>query len=390
MGHNGRASPPASGSSVTAIPFIDLATQRRRIAERVESGIRRVLEHGAYVMGPEVATLEQQLAQWAGTRHAISCASGTDALVMALMARGIGPGDAVFVPSFTFVATAEAAVLVGASPVFVDILPDLMTMDPESLGRAIARARAAGLEPRAVIPVDLFGQPADYRTIAPMAAAEGLVLIADAAQSFGGSLDGRPIGALADITTTSFFPAKPLGCYGDGGALFTDDDETAAVLKSIRAHGQGRDRYEHVRVGITGRLDTIQAAVLIEKLTIFADEIEARDRIAQRYNTLLADVAETPSVIAGGRSVWAQYTLAAPDRDRVVESLKADGVPTGIYYPAPLHLQGPYAGYPRDPAGLPVTEARMARVFSLPMHPYLDEPTQDRIVAAVRRAAGGA
>ncbi|MGE4279569.1 MAG: DegT/DnrJ/EryC1/StrS family aminotransferase [Magnetospirillum sp.] len=366
------------------IPFIDLKTQRLRIADKVEVALKKVLEHGAFVMGPEILELEKQLAQWGGVKHALACASGTDALVLALMARGIGPGHAVFVPAFTFVATAEAAVLVGATPVFVDILPDVLTMDPASLERAIAGC-PQDLTPKAVIPVDLFGQPADYDALGAIAARHGLTMIADAAQSFGASLNGKAVGALAEMTTTSFFPAKPLGCYGDGGAVLTDDDELIEVLRSIRNHGQGRDRYEHARIGFNGRLDTMQAAVLLEKLAIFADEIEARDRVAQRYNQLLSEVVDTPVVIKGGTSVWAQYTVTTANRDAVIKALGALGVPTGVYYPTPLHLQGPYAHYPRDPAGMAVTEDKMGHVFSLPMHPYLDEATQDRIVAAVRQ-----
>jgi dTDP-4-amino-4,6-dideoxygalactose transaminase len=375
--------------AVTATPspiaFIDLKTQRLRIADKVEAALKRVLEHGAFVMGPEIIALEKQLAQWGGVKHALACASGTDALVLALMAKGIGPGHAVFVPSFTFVATAEAAVLVGATPVFVDILPDLLTMDPASLQRCID-ACPSHLEPKAVMPVDLFGQPADYVALGAIAAKHGLTMIADAAQSFGAALHGTPVGALAEMTTTSFFPAKPLGCYGDGGAVLTDDDELIEILRSIRNHGQGRDRYEHARIGVNGRLDTMQAAILLEKLDIFADEIQARDRIANRYTHLLADVVATPVVIAGGTSVWAQYTMTTANRDAVIKALNAAGVPTGIYYPTPLHLQGPYAAFPRDPAGMAVTEDKMGHVFSLPMHPYMDEATQDRIVAALRQA----
>lgn len=371
-------------ATVAPIPFIDLKTQRLRIADKVDVALKKVLEHGAFVMGPEILELERQLGQWGGVRHALACASGTDALVLALMAKGIGPGHAVFVPAFTFVATAEAAALVGATPVFVDIRADVLTMDPASLERAIAGC-PKGLTPKAVIPVDLFGQPADYVALGAIAARHGLTVIADAAQSFGATLHGTPVGALAEMTTTSFFPAKPLGCYGDGGAVLTDGDELIEVLRSVRNHGQGRDRYEHARIGVNGRLDTMQAAILLEKLAIFADEVAARDRVAQRYNALLAGVVDVPVVIAGGTSVWAQYTVTTANRDAVVKGLNALGVPTGIYYPTPLHLQGPYAHYPRDPAGMTVTETKMGQVFSLPMHPYLDEATQDRIVAALRQ-----
>ncbi|MBC7952305.1 MAG: DegT/DnrJ/EryC1/StrS aminotransferase family protein [Rhodospirillaceae bacterium] len=375
------------GFAVTSpIAFIDLQAQRRRIADKIETAIKRVLEHGAYVMGPEILEMEKQLAQWGGVRHALACASGTDALVLALMARGIGLGDAVMVPSFTFVATAEAVVLAGATPVFVDILPDTLCMDPQSLERAIKAAAQAGLKPKAVIPVDLFGQPADYPALT--AVAGDLLMIADAAQSFGAKLNGKPVGSMAAMTTTSFFPAKPLGCYGDGGAVLTDDDELIDILRSIRSHGQGKDRYEHVRIGVNGRMDTMQAAIMLEKLAIFGEEIELRDAVARRYTEALADVVETPVVISGGTSVWAQYTFTVDDRDGVMKALQGLGVPTGVYYPTPIHMQPPYAHYPADPQGLTVTEAKRSRVLSLPMHPYLDAATQDRVIAAVRQVVG--
>lgn len=372
--------------SSAPLPFIDLKAQRRRLGPQIEAAIGRVLEHGAFIMGPEVRELEAQLAAYAGVKHCISCASGTDALMMVLMAKGIGPGDAVFCPSFTFAATAEVVALLGASPVFVDVREDDFNIDPQSLAAAIPVAEAAGLTPRAIIAVDLFGQPADYRALQPLADAHGLWILADAAQSFGASYDNRRVGALGDVATTSFFPAKPLGCYGDGGAIFTHDDDFRDVLHSIRVHGQGRDKYENVRLGITGRLDTMQAAVLLQKMTIFDDEIAARNAVADRYAAGLPKSIAAPAVLAGRTSVWAQYTVLLDNRDAVQQALQAEGIPTMIYYLRPLHTQPPYARFPQVPGGVPVTDRLAQRVLSLPMHPYLDVPTQERILEAVHRA----
>jgi len=371
-----------------AIPFIDLQSQRRRLGPELDQAIAAVLDHGAFIMGPEVAELEAQLGAFCGAKHVLTCSSGTDALALVLMAWGIGRGDAVFVPAFTFVATAEVVAWLGATPVFVDVLPDSFNMDPASLEDAIAGAGQQGLTPRAVVPVDLFGQPAAYDEILPVAEKHGLRLLSDAAQSFGASLDGRRVGTFGDATATSFFPAKPLGCYGDGGAVFTDSDETLAALRSLRVHGQGSNKYDNVRIGINGRLDTIQAAILLRKLAIFADEIAARNRIAARYSEELHGVARVPQVRPGAVSVWAQYTLLVADRDRVAARLKEAGVPTAIYYPIPLNAQQGYRQFPTAPGGVPVSERLAAEVLSLPMHPYLDEATQQRIVDAVRAAAG--
>ena len=368
------------------IAFIDLQAQRRRLGERIDEAMARVLAHGRFIMGPEVRELEDRLGAFCGAKHAIACASGTDALLLALMAEGIGPGDAVFVPAFAFVATAEMAALAGATPVFVDVLPDTFNMDPKSLDAAIGIAEGLGLRPRAVIPVDLFGQPADYGRIGAIADKHGLTVVADAAQSFGAALNGRRVGTLGAYTATSFFPAKPLGCYGDGGAVFTDDDEKAEILRSLRAHGKGSEKYDHVRIGMNGRLDTIQAAILLEKLSIFDEEIALRQEIAARYSEGLRDVTRVPQLTNGAASAWAQYTLLLDERDAVAGSLKAQGIPTAIYYPRPLHRQTAYRAYPRAPDGLPVSEDLAGRVLSLPMHPYLDAPTQDRIIAAVRAA----
>ena len=296
-------------SNAAPIPFIDIAAQRRRLGTAIDEAVGKVLTHCQFIMGPEVRQLEADLSAFCGARHVISCSNGTDALIMALMATGVGPGDAVFCPSFTFTATAEAVVVVGASPVFVDVEEKTFNIDLGSLERAIAETKRGDLKPKAIIPVDLFGQPADLDGIAAIAKREGIFVISDAAQSFGATYKGKRVGTQALLTTTSFFPAKPLGCYGDGGAVFTDDDKIAEVLRSVRVHGQGADKYDNIRIGMTGRLDTIQAAVLIEKLKIFPDEIEARNRVAARYAEGLKDVAIVPEVASGYGSVWAQYTI---------------------------------------------------------------------------------
>jgi len=369
-----------------SIPFIDLKAQRARIGTRMEEAIGRVLDHGGYIMGPEVRELEAKLAEFCGAKHCVSCANGTDALALVLMAWGLKPGDAVYVPAFTFVATAEVVAWLGATPVFVDVLEDSFNMDPESLERAIAAAPEMGLTPRAVIPVDLFGQPADYRRILPVAAAHGLKVLSDAAQGFGATLDGKHTGTFGEATATSFFPAKPLGCYGDGGAVFTDDEEFAQLMRSLRVHGQGSNKYDNVRIGMNGRLDTLQAAVLLEKLAIFPDEIEARQRVAARYAEQLSNVVEVPGLIDGATSVWAQYTIKVDDRDGLAKTCKEAGVPTAVYYPIPLSQQSGYRGYPSVAGGVPVSEALSQRVISLPMHPYLDEATQEQIATVVREA----
>ena len=379
-------SAPKTVSAPAPIAFMDLATQQRRIKAAVDANLARVLAHGQYILGPEVGELEKQLAAFAGVKHAIGCASGTDALVLPLLARGIGAGDAVFSPSFTFIATAEAAVIVGATPVFVDVDPETFLLDPQSLTAAIAQARAQGLRPAAVIPVDLFGQPADYAAIDTIARGEGLFVIADAAQSFGGARGGKRVGAMAPVTSTSFFPSKPLGCYGDGGAILTDDDEIAKTIRSLRVHGQGAHKYDNIRIGVNSRLDSMQAAVLLAKLTVFEDELVARDRVAKRYDSALANVVRTPRIEPGVRSAWALYTIAASNRNRLAERLKARGVPTAIYYPIPLHRQQAYRSYPIAPGGLAVSERLADEVISLPMHPYLEPAAQDAVVAALRES----
>ena len=373
------------------VPFIDIGAQRRRLGKSIDEAVGRVLAHCQFINGPEVAQLEAALAEFSGARHVVSCASGTDALLMVLMAKGIGEGDAVFCPSFTFCATGEAVALTGATPVFVDVDEATFNMDAASLKRGIATAIRAGLEPRAVIPVDLFGQSADHDGIGEVADAEGLFVLDDAAQGFGASYKGRRLGTFGLATETSFFPAKPLGCFGDGGAIFTDDAELAQRLRSIRVHGQGSDKYDNVRLGLTGRLDTVQAAVLIEKLRIFEDEIAARDKVADRYARGLGNMVGVPRLAGGCSSVWAQYTIRLPsgiDRDGFAAALKSQGIPTAIYYPKSMHQQTAYRDFPVADGGLPASERLSRDVISLPMHAYLDERTQERIIATVRGALG--
>ena len=369
------------------IPFIDIAAQRRRIGPAVDEAVARVLAHCQFINGPEVIALEAALAAYCGAKHVVTCASGTDALVMVLMAKGVGAGDAVLCPSFTFCATGEAVAIAGATPVFVDVDEATFNIDAPSLKRGIATAKRLGLKPRGVIPVDLFGQSADHDAVFAVAETEGMFILDDAAQAFGASYKGRRLGGMGIVTATSFFPAKPLGCYGDGGAIFTDDAAFADLLRSIRVHGQGNDKYDNVRLGLTGRLDTIQAAVLIEKLKIFDDEIAARSRIAERYAQGLGNVVTVPRLAKGHTSVWAQYTIRLPqgtDRDAFAAALKAQGVPTAIYYPKSMHQQTAYRKYPVADGGLPVSERLSADVISLPMHAYLDEASQDRVIQAVR------
>jgi dTDP-4-amino-4,6-dideoxygalactose transaminase len=372
-----------------SIPFIDIGAQRQRLGKAIDEAVSRVLAHCQFINGPEVTQLEAELASFSGAKHVVSCASGTDALLMVLMAKGVGPGDAVFCPSFTFCATGEAVALAGATPVFVDVDEATFNIDAASLKRGIATARRLELKPTAVIPVDLFGQSADHDAIGAVAAEEGLFVLDDAAQGFGASYKGRRLGTLALATATSFFPAKPLGCFGDGGAIFTDDDELAETLRSIRVHGQGSDKYDNVRLGLTGRLDTMQAAILIEKLKIFEDEIVARNRVAERYARALGNIVTVPRLAPGCTSIWAQYTIRLPkgtDRDQFAAALKAQGVPTTIYYVKSMHQQTAYRDFPVADGGLLVSESLSSDVISLPMHAYLDEVTQERVIAAVRDA----
>ena len=367
-----------------SIPFIDLQAQRKKMGEALNSAVLSVVADGQYIMGPQVRECEQQLAKFANVKHALGVANGTDALMMVLRAWDVRPGDAVFVPAFTFAASAEVVALVGATPVFVDVTADTYNMDPASLEQAIAMVKREGtLRARAVMAVDLFGQPADYRAIEPICERNKLKLLCDSAQGFGGKLDGRVAGGIGDAATTSFFPAKPLGCYGDGGAIFTNDDELAELLRSIRVHGQGKDKYENVRIGVNSRLDTIQAAILIEKLKLFPAEIQSRNTIAKRYNDGLgrSNRIQVAHVMPGAVSTWAQYTVQVPNRERVQADLKVKGVPTMVYYPIPLTAQKGYSHYPS--AGTPVSDRISKTVMSLPMHPYLEEAVQDRIIDAV-------
>jgi len=371
------------------IPFIDLATQRERLQDKLDAMIRKIIAEGRYVLGPEVSELEERLAAFGQVGHAVTCANGTDALSLPLMAWELKPGDAVFVPSFTFASTVEVVPLLGATPVFVDIDPDTYCMCPKSLEKAIAWTKTkSDLEPRVVIAVDLFGQPADYPAISAICEVEGLKLIADSAQGFGCTLNGEHPSAWADIATISFYPAKPLGCYGDGGAVVTRESDLASLIKSLRNHGEGETRYSYERIGLNSRLDTLQAGILLAKLDIFSDEIIGRNRAAQGYAKGFGDIVKPPKVIDGGVSVWAQYTIEVGDRDEFRAKLNAAGIPTAIYYPVPMHMQAPYADYPVVPGGLPVTETAAPRVVSLPMDGYLDGERQDAVIRAVRAALG--
>ncbi len=374
------------------IDFIDLKAQQERIRTKLDAAIAKVLNHGAYIMGPEVAELEKQLSAFCGAKYTLSCSNGTDAMSLVLMAKNVGPGDAVLVPSFTFAATAEVVALRGATPIFLDIDPVTYNMDPSQIDAAIEVAKKQGLKPVGIIPVYLFGLPPEYDQIHPLAEKHGLWVMGDAAQGFGSAINGKRAGSLTEVTTTSFFPAKPLGCYGDGGAVMTDDKELFDRMESIRVHGKGSEKYDNVRIGLNGRLDTLQAAILIEKLAIFADEINERQRVANRYTAGLKDVIATPVVPETNVSAWAQYTLMCKDnaqREAVQKSLKEAGVPTMVYYPKPLHQQTAYKHYPTATGGvLPHCEKASQCVFSLPMHPYLDDATLDYIIDATRSALG--
>jgi dTDP-4-amino-4,6-dideoxygalactose transaminase len=370
------------------IPFIDMQAQRRRMGDSLTRAIAEAVEGGQWILGPQVAALEERLASAVNVKHAVACANGTDALLLVLKAWDIGPGDAVFVPAFTFAATAEVVALAGASPVFVDVEDDTFNISLLSLQNAVTMIRKDGaLRPRAVIPVDLFGQPADYNRLEPYIERENLLMLCDVAQAFGASLHGRFAGSIGQAATTSFYPAKPLGCYGDGGACFTNDGALAVALRSLRMHGQGADRYEHPRIGLNSRLDTIQAAILLEKLKIFPEEVTMRERAAARYNAgLRSNRIRTPVVIEGAQSVWAQYTIQVDNRAKLQADLKDQGIPTAVHYPIALSKQRAYADFPSVPT--PNSEKLSRRVVSLPMHPYLDETTQDRIIEAVLKSVG--
>ena len=375
--------------------FIDLKKQYERIKPRIHDRIDEVLRHGKFIMGPEVAELETKLAAYIGCKHCVSCANGTDALLLSLMAYEVGPGDAVFTTPFTFIATAEVICLLGATPIFVDIDPGTYNIDPENLRKVIEETkqgmgRSTGgskkLNPKGIIPVDLFGLPADYDRINQIAKQHGLFVLEDAAQSLGGSYKGKKLGNVADIAATSFFPAKPLGAYGDGGAIFTNNEAMADRLRSLREHGKGSHKYDNIRIGINGRLDTLQAAILLPKLEIFDSEIKERQEVAARYTKAFKDLVQVPHVPDGLLSAWAQYSVVTEKRDSYLSKLKEFGIPTAVYYPRPLHLQTAFSHRGYRQGDFPVSEHVSERIFSLPMNPYLDSDDQNRIIAAVKKS----
>lgn len=368
--------------------FIDLKAQQARIKDQIDANIQTVLAHGQYILGPEVKELEATLAKYVGVDYAIGVGSGTDALLMPLMAYGVGPGDAVFCPPFTFIATAEVVKLVGATPVFVDIEPDTFNIDIVKLEEAIDRVKAEGkLKVKGIIPVDLFGQPADYDEINAIANKNKMFVLEDAAQGFGGVYKGKKAGSLGHVAGTSFFPAKPLGTYGDGGMCFTNDKDLFDKLNSIRAHGQGTNRYDHIRIGLNGRIDTIMAAILLPKVSIFDEEIELRQAVAKRYSENLKDVVKTPFIKDHNLSAWAQYSLLHPNRDAVINGLKEEGIPVAVYYPKPMHLQEAFAELGHQKGDFPVSDRISDEVFSVPMHPYLKEEDQDKVIEAIKKYA---
>ena len=356
--------------------FIDLKKQQLRIRDNIENRISSVLAHGKYIMGPEVNELEEKLATFVGVKNCITCSSGTDALLMSLIAKGVGVGDAVFVTTFSFIASAEVISLLGATPIFIDIDPKTFNISPAGLKEAINKVRInSNLTPKAVIAVDIFGLPADYNSLEKICRDSKVFVIEDGAQSLGGKINNRMVGSFGNMGTTSFFPAKPLGCYGDGGAIFTDDNKSSELLKSIRVHGKGHEKYDNIRIGINGRLDTIQAAILLEKLSIFPEEIEMRNEVADNYHTHIGDFLETQEVSSGYKSAWAQFSLLAnseSDRNSIMDALKMNGIPSVIYYPRPLHLQTAFSYLGYKVGDLPISEDISKRIFSLPMHPYLE------------------
>jgi UDP-2-acetamido-2-deoxy-ribo-hexuluronate aminotransferase len=369
------------------IPFVDLKAQQALLRSEIDRRIKGVLDHGRYILGPEVQELEEQLAKFSGASHVIGVSNGTDALLIALLAKNIGPGKAVFLPSFTYTATAEVVVLLGATPVFVDVDEATFNIAASDLEYRIDLAKSAGLTPAAVIPVDLFGLPADHNAVNEIAKHHKMVTIGDAAQSMGGRYMERSVGTLSDVTCTSFFPAKPLGCYGDGGAVFTDDEELAVIMRSLRAHGTGSMKYDVVRIGLNARLDTLQAAILLAKLTVFSDELKKRNELAAYYNNALADRIVTPNTPEKMYAAWAQYTIQLDRRDVIAEVLKNDNIPTAIYYPLPMHLQPAFSEFGSGKGSLPISERLCGRVLSLPMHPYMSEEVSEficnKLVAAI-------
>lgn len=362
------------------VNFIDLAAQQKIIRPAIDAAVARVLDHGQYIMGPEVGEFETVLRKFTGANYALTCANGTDALSLVLMAWNVGPGDAVFVPCFTYVASAEAPAQLGAVPFFVDVCEHTFNIDPLSFKQAVVDAKKIGLNPAVVIAVDLFGQPADVDAITEIAHSENIKVLVDGAQSFGAKSKGRRVGVMGDAVTTSFFPAKPLGCYGDGGAIFTQDEGLAEIINSIRLHGKGREKYDNVRIGMNSRLDTIQAAILLEKMKLFSHEMDLRQQVASRYGAALEKVCKVPQLTSDVTSSWAQYTLSLDSRDSIQSQLKLVGIPSVIYYPIPLSKQIGYTQYPRVSSKTAVSDALSLSVLSLPMHPYLDCSTQDKII----------
>jgi UDP-2-acetamido-2-deoxy-ribo-hexuluronate aminotransferase len=375
------------------VPFLDLKAQQSRIATELRRRIDGVLAHCQFILGPEVTELEHELAAFCGAKHCVTVSSGTDAIQIAFMAEGIGRGDAVFLPAFTYTATAEVPLILGAVPVFVDVDPRTFQIDPAHLSDRIAAVRAAGkLRPRALLGVDLFGQAADWPRLKDIAAREGLFALDDCAQSFGATLGGRPLGTMADATIASFFPSKPLGGYGDGGAIFTEIDEREALYRSLRTHGEGTTRYDVLRTGMNARLDSLQAAVLLAKLTVFRKELANRERIAGAYDQLLGNSVTIPARVPGCQSAWAIYAILLPEgtaRDAVQARLRAKGVPTAVYYPRPLHLQPAYRSH-HDGTALPVAEMLAHRILALPIHPDLTEAQVAHVCASVREAVASA
>ena len=360
--------------------FIDLKAQQDRIRPQLDAALSRVLDHGRYIMGPEITELEAELARLCGSKHCIACASGTDALLLGLLAYGVGPGDAVITTPFTFFATAEMIALTGATPVFADIDPDTYNMDPAELAKAIEKVRADGkLTLKGIITVDLFGLSADYDAICPFVEKNGLFLIQDSAQAFGAEYKGKRCPTMGHIGTTSFFPAKPLGCYGDGGAVFTDNDELAAIMTSLRVHGEGVDKYNNVRIGINGRMDSFQAGILLEKLKLYPEEIELRQQVASQYTEQLTPALKLQTIPVGSNSVWAQFCLEADNRDVIMARLKEAGIPSVIYYVKPMHLLDAFKDLGYAEGDFPVSEAASKHIFALPMHPYLTSEDIDRI-----------
>ena len=363
--------------------FIDLKSQQAIIRKKIDNRIKSVLDHGQFIMGPEVFELEERLADYVGVKHCISCSSGTDALLIPLMAKGIGQGDAVLTSPFTYIATAEVIALLGATPIFIDIYPSTYNIDPSGIDNAIKEAHKKGLIPKAIIPVDLFGLPARYRLIEEKANEHGLFLLEDAAQGFGGMIRGKKAGSFGDVASTSFFPAKPLGCYGDGGAIFTDDKHLAETIRSIRVHGSGADKYDNIQIGINGRLDTIQAAILLEKLSIFDNELISRNNSASYYNNNISSKVGRPIIPEGYSSSWAQYSIVLNtelERNSLITKMKDNGIPSMVYYRIPLHLQIVYKDLGYINGDFPISEKTANKILSLPMHPYLDKEKQDKIL----------